>query len=158
RVFPGEDFEAMYSEFKRWQLEDTPIPTKDHQEIVSAPDHHYVKRPTFTVRFYGFNTRLKPLNDRRVRQALICAIDRSSIVDGVFLGRFVPANGVLPPGTQGFNPKLRGYAHDPQRARELLAQAGYPGGRGLPPIIFWSSVRERVVTEHAQIHRDLEAV
>jgi oligopeptide transport system substrate-binding protein len=158
RIFPGEDFEAMYAEFKRRQLEDTPIPTQDYRHIISASDHHYVKRPTFTVRFYGFNTRLKPLNDRRVRQALIHAIDRSSIIDGIFLGRFVPAHGVLPPGTQGFNPKLPRYAHDPQRARELLAQAGYAGGRGLPPIAFWSSVRERVVAEHAQIRRDLDAV
>jgi oligopeptide transport system substrate-binding protein len=158
RIFPGENFEAMHSEFKRRELEDTPIPTQDYRNIIGSPAQQYVKRPTFTVRFYGFNTRVRPLDDRRVRQALSHAIDRASIVDGVFLGRFVPAHGVLAPGTQGFNPKLRHYAYDPQRARELLAQAGYAGGRGLPPIAFWSSVRERVVTEHAQIRRDLEAV
>ena len=74
----------------------------------------YVKRPMFSVRFYGLNRRLKPLDDRRVRQALIHAIDRTAVVDEVFLGRYVPARGVLPPGTQGYNPKLRYYAYDPQ--------------------------------------------
>ena len=155
RIFAGADSEAMYSEFQRGQLEDSPLPPKDYRRIVNSTVYQHVKRPMFSVRFYGFNTRLKPLDDRRVRQALIHAIDRTAVIDDVFLGRYVPARGVLPPGTQGYNPKLRGYAYDPQKARDLLAQAGYPGGRGLPPIRIWSSVRE--LTEHEQIRRDLEA-
>ena len=69
----------------------------------------------------------------------------------------MPARGILPPGL-GYNPKLRSYSYDPQRARDLLAEAGYPGGRGLPPIAVWSSVKERVLLEHELIRRDLEAV
>ena len=157
RIFPGEDFMAMYEELQRGRLEDSPVPTQDYRRIVNSTVYQHVKRPMFSVRFYGFNTRLKPLDDRRIRQAVIQAIDRTAVIDEIFLGRHVSARGVLPPGTQGFNPKLRGYAYDPQKARELLAEAGYPGGRGLPPIAFWSSVRERVVTEHEQIRRDLEA-
>jgi oligopeptide transport system substrate-binding protein len=158
RIFPGENFDAMYSEFSRGQLEDSPIPTSDYRRILGLTNQIYVKRPMFSVRFYGLNRRLKPLDDRRIRQALIHAIDRTAVVDEVFLGRYVPARGVLPPGTQGYNPKLRGYAYDPPKARDLLAQAGYPGGRGLPPIAIWSSVRDRVVVEHAQLKRYLEAV
>ncbi len=155
RIFPGENFEAMYSEFQRGQLEDSPLP---YRRIVPLPEQTYVKRPMFSVRFYGLNRRLKPLDDRRVRQALIHAIDRPAVIEEVFLGRYIPARGVLPPGTQGYNPKLRGYAYDPQKARELLATAGYPAGRGLPPIAIWSSVRDRVVVEHAQLRHYLEAV
>lgn len=158
RVFPGENFVEMYQELQRGQLEDAPVPTQDYRRIVSSTAYQHVKRPMFSVRFYGFNTRIKPLDDRRVRQALIHAIDRATVTEEIFLGRHVSARGILPPGTQGFNPKLQGYAYDPQKARELLAQAGYPGGRGLPPVAFWSSVRERVVTEHEQIRRDLDAV
>ena len=157
RIFPGENFDAMYSQFSRGQLEDCPIPTSDYRRILGLTNQIYVKRPMFSVRFYGLNRRLKPLDDRRVRQALIHAIDRTAVIEEVFLGRYIPARGVLPPGTQGYNPKLRGYAYDPQKARELLAEAGYPGGRGLPPIAIWSSVRDRVVVEHAQLKRYLEA-
>jgi len=159
RIFPGENFTAMYEEFERGNLEDTPIPTQEYRRILSEGSHIYIKRPMQSVRFYGFNTRVKPLNDRRVRQAIIYAIDRGALVEEVLLGRYILANGILPPGTQGFNPKLKGYPYDPQRSRELLAEAGYPGGRGLHPIQIWSSVKsERGLLEHEQIKKYLEAV
>jgi ABC-type transport system substrate-binding protein len=86
-------------------------------------------------------------------------VDREAIVEEIFLGRYALARGILPPGTLGYNPRLRGYAHDPGRARQLLAEAGYPGGRGLPPIAIWSSVREEgVLREHERMRKDLEAV
>ena len=108
----------------------------------------------FSNRHYGFNTTIKPLDDRRVRQAIIDAIDREAIVDEDFFGRHAFARGILPPGTHGYNPKLRGYAHDPARARELLGQAGYAGGRGLPPIAFCLSVKhEGILREHEGIDR-----
>src|SRR5207253_7738939 len=75
----------------------------------------------------------------RVRQALLYAINREAIIDEVFLGRFTPAHGILPPGTLGFNPRLRGYPYDAQRARALLAEAGFPNGQ-----IGRASCRERV--------------
>ncbi len=87
------------------------------------------------------------------------AIDREAIVSDVWLGRYALAKGILPPGTLGFNPKLKGYPYDPARARELLAQAGYPGGRGLLAIAIWSSVRsEEMRREHDRIRKDLQAV
>ena len=130
RVFPGEQFDLMYQDFRNGMLEDSPVPAKDYRQIVAGSKHRYVKRPLFSHRHYGFNTRLKPLDDRRVRQALILALDRQAIVDEVFFGRYTLAQGILPPGTLGFNPHLKGYPYDPQKARQLLIQAGYPGGRG----------------------------
>lgn len=159
RIFPGEQSEAMYDEFQRGALEDTPLPTRDYRRILADPSHVYVKRPMLSVRFYGFNMRMKPLNDRRVRQAFIHAIDREAIHQEVVAGRFTFARGILPPGTQGFNPAVRGYPYDPAKARDLLTQAGYPGGRGLPPITIWSgSKRDEVVREHEQIRKYLAAV
>jgi len=160
RIFRGEEFDAMHEQFQRGNLEDTPIPTQEYRRVVTAGGNYvHVKRPMLSVRFYGLNTRIKPLDDRRVRQALIHAIDREALVDEVYLDRYVLARGILPPGMMGFDPKLKGYAHDPRRARELLAQAGYPGGRGLPPIPIWSGVRlEKLLQEHEQIKKYLAAV
>jgi oligopeptide transport system substrate-binding protein len=126
---------------------------------VASSDYVYVKRPMLSLRFYGLNTRLKPLDNPKIRQALNYAVDREGLVHEVLQSRYAAARGVLPPGTLGFNPQLRGYGYDPGLARELLAQAGYPGGRGLPPLQIWSSVkREDIVRSHEHLQRSLGAV
>jgi oligopeptide transport system substrate-binding protein len=163
RIFPGERFDAVNDEFERGHLEDSPLPSRmtatEYRRLVTDPRHVYVKRSLFSLRFYGFNIRMKPLDDRRVRQAINHAIDRDGINESVYLGRTVIARGILPPGTPGYNPNLVGYAHDPARARDLLAQAGYPSGRGLPTVTIWSSIKDdRLVTEHDLLRRSLEAV
>ncbi len=159
RIFPGERLDGVFAEFRAAALEDTPIPTRDYRQIIGSQAYQYVRRPIFNLRHYGLNTRTKPLDDRRVRLALVHAIDREAIVSEIWLGRYAFAKGILPPGTLGFNPKLRGYPYDPAQARELLAQAGYPGGRGLPPVVIWSSVRsDEILREHDRIRKDLEAV
>ncbi|MFQ5962257.1 MAG: ABC transporter substrate-binding protein [Candidatus Methylomirabilales bacterium] len=159
RIFAGDLWDAMYEEFKKGNIEDSPIPTVGYRRILETGDHVYIKRPMISMRFYGLNTRMKPLDDRRVRQALIYAIDREALIQEVLLGRFALARGILPPGTQGFNPNLKGYPYDPERARELLGEAGHPGGRGLAPITIWSSVKlEQLIREQEQIKRYLEAV
>lgn len=159
RIFPGDDWDAMYEEFQKGNLEDTPIPTRDYRRIIAGGNHLYFKRPMISIRFYGLNTRVKPLHDRRVRQALIYAIDRDALIREVSLGRGALAIGILPPGTLGFNPKLTGYPYDPQKAGSLLSQAGYPEGRGLPPIPIWSSVKgEDLAQEFDYIKRYWAAV
>jgi peptide/nickel transport system substrate-binding protein/oligopeptide transport system substrate-binding protein len=159
RIFPGQGNDRVFAEFQAGALEDCQVPIKDYRHIIASQAFQYVRRPIFALRHYGLNTRTKPLDDRRVRQAIVYAIDREAIVSDIWLGRYAFARGILPPGTLGFNPKIRGYTHDPARARELLAQAGYPGGRGLPPIVIWSSVRsEEMVREHERIAKELEAV
>ena len=155
RIFPGEPTTGMFEEFKRGQLEDSPVPMKDYPKLLASTRGTHVKRPMFSVRFLGLNTRVKGLGDVRVRQALIYAIDRQGIIEEVTRGRFVLARGILPPGTLGYNPALVSYAYDPARARELLAAAGYPEGRGLPPLTIWSSVR--LEREHQLIVQHLAA-
>lgn len=159
RIFAGEQSDAMYREFEEGRLEDSPLPGPAGRRAATSGKYIYVKRPMSSLRFYGFNTRMKPLSDRRVRQAMLHAIDQDAIHEDVFHGRYTVARGILPPGTQGFNPKLGGYPYDPAKARELLAQAGYPGGRGLPTIALWSGAkRDEVVREQEQIKRFLGAV
>lgn len=159
RIFPGEPSDVMYEEFQRGGLEDSPLPIRNYRRAVAEPRQIHVKRPMLSVRFYGFNTRVKPLDDRRVRQALNHALDREGFIEEVLHGRFALARGVLPPGTLGFNPKFSGYGHDPARARALLREAGYPDGRGLPPLEIWSSVKsDALLREHEMVRRAFDAV
>jgi peptide/nickel transport system substrate-binding protein/oligopeptide transport system substrate-binding protein len=157
QIFEGERTTLMYEQFRAGELEDTPIPTPEHGRIPAGYQH--VKRPMFNLRHYGFNTRLKPFDDRRVRQAVVAAINRPALLEDIFRGRFIPAHGVLPPGTLSFNPAVKGIPYDPALARQLLKEAGYPEGRGLPPATFWSSVKsDRIVREHAAMQEALKAV
>lgn len=156
RIFPDEQSGAMFEEFRRGRLEDSPVPMQGYPKLLATTAATHVKRPMFSVRFLGLNTRVKPLGDPRVRQALIYAIDREAIVQESTRGRFALARGILPPGTLGYNPRLAGYGYDPGRARELLAEAGYPEGRGLPPLSIWATVK--LDPEHPRIVRALAAV
>jgi peptide/nickel transport system substrate-binding protein/oligopeptide transport system substrate-binding protein len=159
RIFPGGELDQMYQEFVKGELEDTQPPTRDYRRAVSSTRYVYVRRPMFSVRFYGFNTRMKPLDDRRVRQAILAAVDREQIIEEIHLGKHTAARGVVPPGTLGFNPALAVPGYDPRRARALLTEAGYPGGRGLPKIEIWSSVtNDAIQREHDLLRRSLGAV
>ena len=158
RIFPGETSDLICQEFGQGNLEESPVPPKCRDKV-GDPRYQYVRRPTFSVRFYGLNTRVKPLTDVRVRQAIAHALDRETMLQEIFLGQHQPARGILPTGMPGYNPQLRGLAYNPTRSRELLSQAGFPQGRGFPPIAIWSSVKgERIEKELAAVKRQLAAV
>ncbi|SNX94701.1 peptide/nickel transport system substrate-binding protein [Geodermatophilus sabuli] len=77
------------------------------------------------------NTGKAPFDDIRVRQAVQHAVDRQVIVDGVFFGLGEPVAQYMPPDHWAYNPDVTPegeYGYDPERARELLAEAGYPDG------------------------------
>ncbi|MBV9868228.1 MAG: ABC transporter substrate-binding protein [Abitibacteriaceae bacterium] len=83
--------------------------------------------PMMDVRYLCLNTELKPFDNRLVRQALNYAINRDRIAS-FLAGQGVPARGILPEGMPGYNPHLKSYNYDPQKARQLLKQAGYANG------------------------------
>lgn len=154
RIFSGAQYDGMLVAFEAGALEDTFIPTKARERLVAERKYHYIRRPMYGVRYFGMNTQAPPLSDRRVRQALNYAIDQEALVTQVWQGRFPVANGIIPPGTIGFNPKLVGYPYNPAKARELLAQAGYPGGKGLPKLTLWSSVKfDDLVRENEAVRK-----
>jgi peptide/nickel transport system substrate-binding protein len=69
-----------------------------------------------------------PLNDLRVRQALSMAINRQAIVDRVMEGAAIPTGQYLKPGSYSYVPDLKPMPYQPDRAKALLAEAGYPNG------------------------------
>ncbi|MDX9750972.1 MAG: ABC transporter substrate-binding protein [Flavobacteriales bacterium] len=93
------------------------------------------RSPALATDYLGFlieGSAGTPWHDHRVRAAVALAIDRERIITGLYNGIGTPARGILPPGMPGAAPG--GQHHDPNRARQLLAEAGHPEGRGLPPL------------------------
>ena len=101
-------------------------------------EHPYIVQtsPALTIQFYGFNASKPPFTDARVRKAFSLAIDRQFLVDSVLDGLAVAAeHGVVAAGFQHYPyDKIPETSFDPETARRLLAEAGYPGGRGLPTV------------------------
>lgn len=96
--------------------------------------------------FYRFNTRVEHLSDRRVRRALAMAVDRQQITDQVLKAGQVPSYAVTPPDTMGYFPESD-LTFDPDKARALLTEAGYPDGAGFPKteILYNTSEEHRKV-------------
>lgn len=86
--------------------------------------------PASAYTYLGYNLRRPLFQDRRIRQAIACAIDQRELIDGVLLGLGQPATGPFKPGTWPYNPEVRRYPYDPERARALLAEAGWRDGDG----------------------------
>lgn len=71
---------------------------------------------------------IEPLHDPRVRQAMSYAIDRQLLIDSVLNGYGTPLATIFRPDMAGYSPDFEPYPYDPERARQLLAEAGYPDG------------------------------
>lgn len=91
-------------------------------------------KPSLSVQYYGFQHNSEIFSNKLVRQAFNYAIDRDKIVNYTLQGDGEPAHGgIVPPAFADYDySSLKGYDFDPEKAQALLAEAGYPGGKGLP--------------------------
>ncbi len=107
--------------------------------------------PYLGTYFYRFNTRKPPFNDVRVRRALALAVDREALVSKVLRGGQRPAFALTPPGTAGYTAQAK-LGTDVTAARELLKAAGFPAGKGLPPleVLYNTSENHRIIAEALQ--------
>lgn len=107
--------------------------------------------PLLETHFFRLNIRRPPLDDVRIRRALSLAIDRDLLASKILPGGRAPAPTFVPPLLAGYTPPSR-RAFDPAGARQLLVDAGHPGGRGLAPIevLYHNSEILRLVAEALQ--------
>ena len=85
---------------------------------VRDPDEPWVKVPGYC----------EPLTKKEVRQAINYAIDKKAIVKGLYMGTAIVAKNGMPPFMLGYNDEIKDYPYDPEKAKELLKEAGYPNG------------------------------
>jgi oligopeptide transport system substrate-binding protein len=108
-------------------------PTSLLSELKKRPDFH--SAPFLGNYFIRFNVTRRPFTDPRVRLAFALAIDKQILCDKITRAGERPAYSLTPPGTAGYQPPP-GPARDPERARQLLAEAGFPGGSGFPVVSY----------------------
>jgi len=116
-----------------------------------------IQSPAAQITYLGMNQgAFAPFRDRRVREAFCISLDRAAMVRGIFGGLGQPLHGQITPGVAGHNPDLPAIRFDRDRARRLMAEAGFPEGRGFPPLAITAITSNR--TESAYIADQLRQV
>ena len=115
-------------------------------QVKARPNIRIVRWQDLSLSFVGMNVKKPPLDDRRVRQAIALAMDRTAM-HGLWPEGKVLSQGILPPGLPGYSPEPRTYAHDPDAARRLLASAGYGPSHPLPVMTLWKSTANQSVRQ-----------
>jgi peptide/nickel transport system substrate-binding protein len=104
-------------------------PTDELDRFAKDPRYAVAGIYTPTYQYLGYRLDRPPFSDLRVRQAFSHAVDFDVIVRKVLRGYAVRATGPLPPTSWAYTPKVRRYPYDPEKAKQLLAEAGYTDPR-----------------------------
>jgi oligopeptide transport system substrate-binding protein len=130
------------------------VPVEMLDLLLKRPDFHsYDFLGTY---FYRYNVTKRPFDDPRIRKAFALVIDKKRIVGKITKGGERIASGYTPPGVGGYEPP-QGLGYDPGLARKLLAEAGFPGGKGFPVFHFLfdtsSTLHEQIAIELQEMWR-----
>ncbi|MBI3953441.1 MAG: peptide ABC transporter substrate-binding protein [Chloroflexi bacterium] len=149
------DVNAELAAYKNNELDVSRVPPGTEKATLDDPvlGKEIVRFPELVTFAFQFNNTVPPFDNKPLRQAITTAIDRDSFINKVRNGVGRPATSWIPPGMPGFDPDLGSqYKLNPARAKELLAQAGFPEGRGLPPLKFQyaDTAGNKVIAEFLQ--------
>lgn len=158
---------AAFGMYERGELDVAAPPLEEIERIQADPQlsQELHIAPELCTYYYGFNVTKPPFDNAQVRQAFSYAIDRQSLIDIVTKGGQLPARSFACPGIFGSvaeDPDFPAITFDPEKARALLAEAGYPGGEGLPAItlMFNTSEAHQKIAEFIRMgweeHLDVE--
>ncbi|GAE26742.1 dipeptide-binding ABC transporter [Halalkalibacter wakoensis JCM 9140] len=104
------------------------VPPDDLARLEADDSLQIIEQAGMHVWWTSFNTQREPFNDVKIRQAINYAINKEAIVDGILQGTGEVANSPVPPVVWGHNPNVSNYEYNPEKAIELLEEAGYPDG------------------------------
>ena len=150
-----EDSNAAYSAYQTGEVQMIKdIPTEEIPSLQDSPDYHL--DPRLATSYTIFNTQKAPYDDAKVRMALSLAVDREYVANTLMIGTVAPATNFVGPGISDaeagssfeevtrknnggdfFN--VNNYEADLEKAKELLAEAGYPNGEGFPIIEYMTN-------------------
>ena len=164
-VKPGQTQLDLFMENKLDVI--TGIPPESVKDLVESQIADFQDKPTKYVlgrypevatAFLNLNTAVAPFDNKKVRQALGMAINKAKIVDNVLKGEaYSPGNnGIVPSAIKGYDfSSVVGLEYDLEKARKLLAEAGYPEGKGFPTLKFASLKRNISIRVALEIQKQL---
>ena len=158
-IYPGAQHQKIFEDFLAGSLEEAFVIGASREKMAQTTTYQYYRKPSLSLMFYGMNCSAAPLSDRRVRLALNLGINKQRIINEVFKDQFIPAETIMPPGMVGYTPENRTYIYDPQRAKALLAEAGYGSARDRLSLTLLSASKSDVAQrELAMVGADLADV
>lgn len=153
RIIPDEL--TRLQEFKAGNLHHTDVPAGLYRTIAADPSlkSRLHSQSILGIQAVRLNVEVPPFTGNvKLRQALNYAVDKAAFAGVIMEGRVQPATGILPPGMPGHSGTVAGYPFDRRRARQLLAEAGFPDGKGLPLLTlhYNTSLTNRRLAEFVQ--------
>ena len=119
-MFKKGDLDVLDLDFSRSQIPEFQNDAQWKDQIVSGP-----RVGTY---YMSINEKIPPFENPKVREAIMYAIDRQTLIDKLYYGTGMPAKGILAPGLAGYNTDSPGFEYNPEKAKALLKEAGYPDG------------------------------
>lgn len=153
------DATTRLNKFKSGEIDLVPLERRDVKKLQADPQWksqlHFYPRPAFW--YIGLNlTEYPPFAKRDVRRAVAMSINKKHIVQDLLDGINDEANSIVPPGVDGWPRQANVIKYDPEGAKKLLASAGYPGGKGMPPLtIFYRIDRPDIEIVASEVATEL---
>lgn len=151
------DTNARQTKYESGGTDITDVQRSDLDRIRANPELKSQLRefPRAAIWYLGMNPKAyKPFQDRRVRRAFAMAVNKDELIRLALKGAATRAEGILPPGLPGHDDAFVGLKYDPVAAARLLAQAGYPGGKGMPRLTIYYRQGMKQVEDGVMAIRD----
>ena len=131
-----KDENTRMSLYEKGDLDMVYVPSGQLDRVKSDPklSKQLISYATLTIYYLAMNQAKAPFDKKEVREAFNYAVNKQQLTDVALKGLLTPADGIVPPGMPGHNDHLKPLGFDTNKAKELLGQAGYPEGRGFPPV------------------------
>jgi len=123
-----KDAAARTSALLAGEIDILPWVDISHVERLEKSEMNVISKPGWTLSYIAFYTDQKPFSDKRVRKAVFMGVNRKELVQGLYGDDAVVAQGIIPPTMVGGREELSPPPYDPQRAKQLLKEAGYEDG------------------------------
>lgn len=123
------DASVRYAKLQKDECQVMPYPNPaDIAAMKNNPKINLMQQPGLNVGYLSFNVEKKPLDQVKVRQALTYAVNKAAIIEAVYQGAGQPAKNLIPPTMWGYNDAIKDYDYNPEKAKQLLKEAGLADG------------------------------